>query len=126
VRAIGAELVARLEALLRRRATASAQSSETVAIGALEVDIPGRCTRVNGAEVLMTKREFDLLAVLAEHKTAALSRTQLLEMVWGYDFVADTNVVDVFIGYLRRKLEAGGGPRLLQTVHGVGFALRVQ
>ena len=126
MRAIGAELVARLEALLRRRATASAQSSETVAIGALEVDIPGRCTRVNGAEVLMTKREFDLLAVLAEHKTAALSRTQLLEMVWGYDFVADTNVVDVFIGYLRRKLEAGGGPRLLQTVHGVGFALRVQ
>ena len=64
--------------------------------------------------------------VLAEHKTAVLSRAQLLELVWGYDFAADTNVVDVFIGYLRRKLEAGGGPRLLHTVRGVGFVLRMQ
>ena len=66
------------------------------------------------------------LAVLAEHKTAVLSRAQLLEFVWGYDVAADTNVVDVFIGYLRRKLEAGGGPRLLHTVRGVGFVLRMQ
>ena len=66
------------------------------------------------------------LAVLAEHKTAVLSRAQLLELVWGYDFAADTNVVDVFIGYLRRKLEAGGAPRLLHTVRGVGFVLRTQ
>ena len=62
--------------------------------------------------------------MLAEHKTAVLSRAQLLELVWGYDFAADTNVVDVFIGYLRRKLEAGGAPRLLHTVRGVGFVLR--
>ncbi|GAB4976848.1 hypothetical protein MAHJHV57_07210 [Mycobacterium avium subsp. hominissuis] len=55
-----------------------------------------------------------------------LSRAQLLELVWGYDFAADTNVVDVFIGYLRRKLEANGGPRLLHTVRGVGFVLRMQ
>ena len=73
---------------------------------------PGRRARVNGVDVDLTKREFDLLAVLAEHKTAVLSRAQLLELVWGYDFAADTNVVDVFIGYLRRKLEAGGAPRL--------------
>ena len=66
------------------------------------------------------------LAVLAEHKTAVLSRAQLLELVWGYDFAADTNVVDVFIGYLRRKLEANGAPRLLHTVRGVGFVLRQQ
>ena len=63
---------------------------------------------------------------VAEHKTAVLSRAQLLELVWGYDFAADTNVVDVFIGYLRRKLEAGGAPRLLHTVRGVGFVLRTQ
>jgi len=94
--------------------------------GPLEVDIPGRRARVNGADVDLTKREFDLLAVLAEHKTAVLSRAQLLELVWGYDFAADTNVVDVFIGYLRRKLEAGGAPRLLHTVRGVGFVLRTQ
>jgi two-component system response regulator PrrA len=92
----------------------------------LEVDIPGRRARVHGVDVDLTKREFDLLAVLAEHKTAVLSRAQLLELVWGYDFAADTNVVDVFIGYLRRKLEAGGGPRLLHTVRGVGFVLRMQ
>ena len=77
-------------------------------------------------DVDLTKREVDLLAVLAEHKTAVLSRAQLLELVWGYDFAADTNVVDVFIGYLRRKLEANGAPRLLHTVRGVGFVLRQQ
>jgi len=88
----------------------------------LDLQLP----RVNGVDVDLTKREFDLLAVLAEHKTAVLSRAQLLELVWGYDFAADTNVVDVFIGYLRRKLEAGGGPRLLHTVRGVGFVLRMQ
>src|SRR5574337_2074384 len=121
-----AELVARVRALLRRRGSAASSSSETITVGPLEVDIPGRRARVKGVEVELTKREFDLLAVLAEHKTAVLSRAQLLELVWGYDFAADTNVVDVFIGYLRRKLEAGGAPRLLHTVRGVGFVLRTQ
>jgi len=121
-----AELVARVRALLRRRGATASSSSETITVGPLEVDIPGRRARVNGVDVDLTKREFDLLAVLAEHKTAVLSRAQLLELVWGYDFAADTNVVDVFIGYLRRKLEAGGGPRLLHTVRGVGFVLRLQ
>jgi two-component system response regulator PrrA len=121
-----AELVARVKALLRRRGATATFSSETIQMGPLEVDIPGRRARVNGVDVDLTKREFDLLAVLAEHKTAVLSRAQLLELVWGYDFAADTNVVDVFIGYLRRKLEAGGAPRLLHTVRGVGFVLRTQ
>ena len=121
-----AELVARVKALLRRRGATATFSSETIQMGPLEVDIPGRRARVNGVDVDLTKREFDLLAVLAEHKTAVLSRAQLLELVWGYDFAADTNVVDVFIGYLRRKLEAGGAPRLLHTVRGVGFVLRIQ
>ena len=121
-----AELVARVKALLRRRGSTATFSSETIQVGPLEVDIPGRRARVNGVDVDLTKREFDLLAVLAEHKTAVLSRAQLLELVWGYDFAADTNVVDVFIGYLRRKLEAGGAPRLLHTVRGVGFVLRIQ
>ena len=121
-----AELVARVKALLRRRGSTATFSSETITVGPLEVDIPGRRARVDGVDVDLTKREFDLLAVLAEHKTAVLSRAQLLELVWGYDFAADTNVVDVFIGYLRRKLEAGGAPRLLHTVRGVGFVLRQQ
>jgi two-component system, OmpR family, response regulator PrrA len=121
-----AELVARVKALLRRRGSTATFSSETITVGPLEVDIPGRRARVDGSDVDLTKREFDLLAVLAEHKTAVLSRAQLLELVWGYDFAADTNVVDVFIGYLRRKLEANGAPRLLHTVRGVGFVLRQQ
>jgi DNA-binding winged helix-turn-helix (wHTH) protein len=119
-------LVARVKALLRRRGSTATFSSETIGVGPLEIDIPGRRARVNGTDVDLTKREFDLLAVLAEHKTAVLSRAQLLELVWGYDFAADTNVVDVFIGYLRRKLEVGGAPRLLHTVRGVGFVLRTQ
>jgi two-component system response regulator PrrA len=72
----------------------------------------------------LTKREFELLEVLAHNAGIVLTRERLLELVWGYDFVADTNVVDVFIGYLRRKFESGGSPRLLHTVRGVGFVLR--
>jgi len=62
--------------------------------------------------------------VLAQHATVVLSRQRLLELVWGYDFEVDTNVVDVFVGYLRRKLESDATPRLLHTVRGVGFVLR--
>ncbi|MGL4307229.1 MAG: winged helix-turn-helix domain-containing protein, partial [Mycobacteriaceae bacterium] len=115
-----------VRALLRRRREPTNSSTGTIIVGPLTVDIAGRRALVNGKEVDLTKREFDLLLILAEHAAAVLSRTQLLELVWGYDFVADTNVVDVFIGYLRRKLEASGAPRLLHTVRGVGFVLRVQ
>ena len=119
------ELVARLNALLRRVSHTDRQS-DSMTVGPLTIDTARRLVFVAGDRVDLTKREFDLLAVLAEHKTAVLSRAQLLELVWGYDFAADTNVVDVFIGYLRRKLEAGGAPRLLHTVRGVGFVLRTQ
>ena len=83
--------------LLRRRGATATFSSETISVGPLEVDIPGRRARVNGADVDLTKREFDLLAVLAEHKTAVLSRAQLLELVWGYDFAADTKPEQVIV-----------------------------
>jgi len=120
-----AELVARVQAMLRGRGMAL-RSLRSITVGPLEIDIPGRSVRVSGAEVDLTTREFDLLAVLAEHGHTVLSRVQLLEFVWGYDFPADTNVVDLFIGCLRRKLEAGGRPRLLHTVRGVGFVLGAQ
>jgi two-component system, OmpR family, response regulator PrrA len=119
------QLVARVQALLRSRGMAL-RSSQSITVGPLEMDIPGRRVRVYGTELDLTTREFDLLVMLAEHGPTVLSRAQLLELVWGYDFAADTNVVDLFIGYLRRKLEAGGGPRLLQTVRGGGFVLRGQ
>jgi len=117
------ELVARLRALLRRTASAGKVARE---VGALRLDPARRQAWWSGSELDLTKREFDLLAVLVSNAGIVLSRQRLLELVWGYDFTTDTNVVDVFIGYLRRKLEADGGPRVLHTVRGVGFVLRAE
>lgn len=118
------ELVARLRALLRRPPPAAAPGTAPVVVGPLVLDPARRTVTVHGRVVELTKREHDLLAVLAAHATVVLTRQRLLELVWGYDFAVDTNVVDVFVGYLRRKLEADGAPRLVQTVRGVGFVLR--
>ncbi|GAA4471327.1 two-component system response regulator PrrA [Rhodococcus olei] len=120
------ELVARLRALLRRVPRRDPLPSGTVVVGPLEVDLPGRRARVDGRTLTLTKREFDLLGVLTENAGVVLSRAQLLRLVWGYDFDADTNVVDVFVTYLRRKLEADSVPRVLHTVRGVGFVLRAE
>jgi len=120
------ELVTRLRALLRRPRPALT-SSWTITVGPLVVEIPQRRACVNGVEIGFTRREFDLLAVLAEHTRAVLSRAQLLELVWGNaHFAADTYVVDAFISNLRRKFDAARAPRLLHTVPGAGFVLRVQ
>lgn len=119
------ELVARIRALLRRRpGPVDAHPGGTVHVGPLTVDLLGRRVDVDGTTVQLTKREFDLLAALAENRGIVLSRETLLESVWGYDFETETNVVDVFVSYLRRKLEFGGAPRVLHTVRGVGFVLR--
>jgi two-component system, OmpR family, response regulator PrrA len=115
-----AELVARLRALLRR---VPAPGPSGLAVGPLTVDPARRRAAVDGAPVELTRREFDLLETLARNAGLVLSREKLLELVWGYDFAVDTNVVDVFVSQLRRKLEAGGRPRLVHTVRGVGFAL---
>ncbi|MFI7669829.1 response regulator transcription factor [Nocardia sp. NPDC049526] len=120
-----AELVARIKALLRRRSDVPAPATPgAIAVGSLEVDVAGYRALLNGREIELTKREFELLSTLARNAGVVLSRERLLELVWGYDFAADTNVVDVFVGYLRRKLEVEGTPRLLHTVRGVGFVLR--
>jgi DNA-binding response OmpR family regulator len=115
------ELVARLRALLRRAPSAG---GELLRVGDLMVDPLRRVVRRAARPVELTRREFELLLELARHPGMVLSRTQLLERVWGYDFEADGNVVDVFVGYLRRKLEAQGEPRIIHTVRGVGFVLR--
>jgi two-component system, OmpR family, response regulator PrrA len=121
------ELVIRVRALLRGRGPAATSSPEAITVGELEVDIRQRCARVSGVGLDLTRREFELLAVLAEHTPAVLSRARLLDLVWRNNhFAADTGVVDVFIAYLRRKLEADRAPRLLHTVPGVGFVLRAQ
>ena len=125
------ELVARLRALLRRAPAAAtpppaetARVEDAIAVGDLQVDVAGRRARRGERELELTRREFELLAELARNRGVVLSRERLLEGVWGYDFPTDGNVVDVFVSYLRRKLEAGGEPRLVHTVRGVGFVLR--
>ncbi|WP_405488733.1 response regulator transcription factor [Nocardia sp. NBC_00511] len=120
-----AELVARIKALLRRRTdTPGTAIPGAITVGPLEVDVAGYRALLHGTEIELTKREFELLSTLARSAGVVLSRERLLELVWGYDFAADTNVVDVFVGYLRRKLEGDGTPRLLHTIRGVGFVLR--
>ena len=117
------ELVARLHALLRR-AHHSDPGSDTLTVGSLTIDTARRLVFVAGERVELTKREFDLLAALAENAGVVLSRQRLLELVWGYDFDVDTNVADVFVSYLRRKLERDGLPRVIHTVRGIGYVLR--
>jgi two-component system, OmpR family, response regulator PrrA len=117
------ELVARLHALLRR-SSHSDEHSDAMAIGPLTIDTARRLVFVAGERVELTKREFDLLAVLAENAGVVLTRQRLLELVWGYDFDVDTNVADVFISYLRRKLERDDLPRVIHTVRGIGYVLR--
>ncbi|MDH4077745.1 MAG: winged helix-turn-helix domain-containing protein, partial [Acidimicrobiia bacterium] len=100
--------------------------TERVRVGVqLWLDLDRRRASFDGQPLDLSRREFDLLAAFATNAGIVLSRIRLLELVWGYDFDTDTNVVDVFVGYLRRKLaSAGAAPRLIETVRGVGFVLR--
>jgi DNA-binding response OmpR family regulator len=116
-----AELTARLQALLRRRGTPGAGP---LVVGDVVVDARRHVATRGGRDLGLTRREFDLLEVFARHPGQVLGRDQLLRLVWGYAADVETNVVDVFVGYLRRKLEAGGESRTLHTVRGVGWALR--
>ncbi|MFF8992228.1 response regulator transcription factor [Streptomyces sp. NPDC014983] len=115
------ELVLRLRALLRRRPPAP---TDQVRAGDLVIDPGTRGALLDGTPLALTRREFDLLEVLARNAGLVLTRDQLLDRVWGYDFDVRTDAVDTFISYLRRKLEAGGRPRILHTVRGIGFVLR--
>ena len=80
--------------------------------------------RRGGRELTLTPKEFDLLALFLQHPRQVLTRELLFERVWGYDFDGQSNVLDVYVGHLRNKLEAEGEPRLLHTVRGVGYVLR--
>ncbi|EPD54540.1 response regulator transcription factor [Streptomyces sp. HGB0020] len=114
------ELVLRLRALLRRRPPAG----EVLRVAGLVIDPAARTAERDGRPLELTRREFELLEVLARNTGLVLTRDQLLERVWGYDFDVRTDAVDTFVSYLRRKLEADGRPRLVHTVRGVGFVLR--
>ena len=115
------ELLARLRALLRRRPP---RGSASLVVGDLHLN-PDRREAVRAKRPLdLTGREFDLLEHLMRNERLVVSRAALLEEVWGYSPYAETNTVDVFVSNLRRKLEAGGEPRILHTVRGSGYVLR--
>ncbi|MGQ9928616.1 MAG: response regulator transcription factor [Chloroflexaceae bacterium] len=118
-----AELLARVRALLRRPPL---QADQVLRVGNLELDPLRRSVRRGGAPVELSPREFALLAYLMRHTGQALTRTQIAEQIWSLDYAGDSNVVDVYIGYLRRKLDLGQGDLRLQTVRGVGYRLSAE
>jgi two-component system response regulator MprA len=117
-----AELVARVQALLRR--AQAAQPSETFAFADLHLNPGTREARRGRRTFDLTPTEFDLLLLFMRHPWQVLERGQILSDVWGYDFGGDDNVLEVYIGYLRKKTQAAGEPRLIHTVRGVGYVLR--
>ena len=116
------ELFARLRALLRRGATG--EEGEKLAFGDLGLDTQTREVTRDGEAIELTRTEFALLELFLRNPRQVLTRSVIYERVWGYDFGFASNSLDVYIGYLRRKTEAGGKPRLIHTVRGVGYALR--
>jgi two-component system response regulator MprA len=117
------ELLARLRALLRR-ATATAGAGGTLAFADLSLELPTREVRRGDRRIVLTRTEFALLELFLRHPRQVLTRAVLLEEVWGFDFETSSNSLEVYVGHLRRKTEAGGEPRLLHTVRGVGYVLR--
>ena len=115
------ELLARIRALLRRRPPRGAASLQ---VGDLTLNPDTREVHRGAREIELTNREFELLEYLMLNQRLVVSRERLLDEVWGYDPMAATNTVDVFISNLRRKLEAGGEPRLLHTKRGAGYVLK--
>ena len=119
-----AELLARIRALLRRTESAAYKKEKPLAYADLHLDPATRETRRGDRRFDLTRREFDLLQLLLLHPRQVLTRERLLQEVWGYDFGGNSNVLEVYIGYLRAKTEEGGEPRLIHTVRGVGYVLR--
>jgi len=116
-----AELLARLRALLRRR---TGDEGEILRFGDLSLDLGSREAHRGERAFALTRIEFDLLELFLRHPRQVLTRDVILDRVWGYSFDSGTNSLAVYIGYLRRKTEAGDEPRLLHTVRGVGYVLR--
>ena len=115
------ELLARIRAALR---TKSGRDSQVLTVGPLSMEVESRRVTVRGQEVELTKKEFDLLRHLLENKGRVLTREALLDSVWGFDFVGETNSVDVYIRFLRSKIDEAFGIKLIHTVRGVGYVIK--
>jgi two-component system response regulator MprA len=115
------ELLARVHALLRRRA---APSGEVLRFADLELDVDAREARRAARTIELTTTEFNLLLLFLRHPRKVLTRDVIMEHVWAYDFEGESNVLEVYVRYLRSKLEASGEPRLIHTVRGAGYVLK--
>lgn len=125
------ELLARIRVLLRQTPTANGAQAmgepdpdEWLSAADLRLNEATRQVERAGQEIALTQREFDLLAMLLRHKRLVLGREQLLNQVWGFEYTGNTNVVDVYIRYVRKKVDEGFSPELIHTVRGVGYVLR--
>lgn len=118
------ELLARVRVLLRRRA--QEQDEEVLRYEGLELNLLTRQAWRNERPIELTAKEFDLLEYFMRHPRQVLTREQIYDRVWGYDFGGESNIIEVYVRYLRSKLEAEGEVRLLQTIRGVGYTLRIE
>jgi two-component system response regulator MprA len=115
------ELLARVRALLRRRAP---RRQRTIRYADIAMDLGAHEVKRDSRVIALTAKEFDLLELFVRNPRQVLTRERIMDAVWGFDFGATSNVVDVYVGYLRQKLEDGGAVRVIQTLRGVGYVLR--
>ncbi len=115
------ELLARIRALGRRKV--SARDPQELQVDDLRLDLRRRRAQRNGAAIELSPKEFSLLEFLMRNEGRVVTRTQILDHLWGYDFATDSNLVDVYVAYLRRKVDKGARKPLIRTVRGVGYAL---
>lgn len=115
------ELFARIRVALRRVANSKEDNSNILVLKDLRIDMARRTVTYKDNEVELTKREFELLAYLVKNKNIVISREQILNQVWGYDYIGETNVVDVYVRYLRTKIDDKFDVKLIHTIRGVGY-----
>lgn len=118
------ELLARVRAMLRRQAQASSGAEERLTFADLELDLLAHRATRSGESIELTRTEFSLLEIFIRNAGIVLSRDVLYERIWGWEFETNSKTLDVYIGYLRRKTEEGGHPRLIHTLRGIGYVLR--
>ncbi|NEW06666.1 response regulator transcription factor [Paenibacillus sp. SYP-B3998] len=118
------ELLARMRAIFRRVEVGESVQHECLKYRGISMDLDARIVHKDHQTIELTKREFDLLAMFMRNQNLVLTRDMLLDQVWGYDSLVETNVVDVYVRYLRNKFDASGEESLIQTVRGIGYVMR--
>lgn len=118
------ELLARIRVALNRHSNGQKENKKELSYGKLHLDTAGHTVSYGEEELSLTKKEYDLLECLMRNQDVALSREQLLNQVWDYEYMGDTNVVDVYIRYLRQKIDDRFGIHMIETVRGVGYVIR--